>query len=145
MKKIPMFPSFSMMLLSLAQNVMSKEECYIKTNGCSVPGGLPFFYKTTFTPACVKHDVCYSCGQRFGWNRSGCDNTFKQDMYRLCEKQFSRLISWPTKYERCKFFADLYYKAVRTAGSLYWSNPSEDWCKNVCTEALGDPSKPLDV
>ena len=66
-------------------------------------------------------------------------------MYRLCEKQFSRLISWPTKYERCKFFADLYYKAVRTAGSLYWSNPSEGWCKNVCTEALGDPSKPLDV
>ena len=41
--------------------IMSKEECYIKTNGCSVPGGLPFFYKTTFTPACVKHDVCYSC------------------------------------------------------------------------------------
>ena len=61
MKKIPMFASFSMMLLSLAQNVMSKEECYIKTNGCSVPGGLPFLYKTTFTPACVKHDVCYSC------------------------------------------------------------------------------------
>ena len=61
MKKIPMFASFSMMLLSLAQNVMSKEECYIKTNGCSVPGGLPFFYKTTFTPACDKHDVCYSC------------------------------------------------------------------------------------
>ena len=84
-------------------------------------------------------------GQRFGWNRSGCDNTFKQDMYRLCEKQFSRLISWPTKYERCKFFADLYYKAVRTAGSLYWANPSEGWCKKICTEALGDPSKPLDV
>ena len=61
MKKIPMFASFSMMLLSLAQNVMSKEECYIKTNSCSVPGGLPFFYKTTFTPACDKHDVCYSC------------------------------------------------------------------------------------
>ena len=61
MKKIPMLASFSMMLLSLAQNVISKEECYIKTNGCSVPGGLPFFYKTTFTPACVKHDVCYSC------------------------------------------------------------------------------------
>ena len=61
MKKTPMLVSFSMMLLSLAQNVMSKEECYIKTNGCSVPGGLPFFYKTTFTPACDKHDVCYSC------------------------------------------------------------------------------------
>lgn len=61
MKKISMLAFFSMMLLSLAQNVMSKEECYIKTNGCSVPGGLPFFYKTTFTPACDKHDVCYSC------------------------------------------------------------------------------------
>lgn len=61
MKKISMLASFSMMLLSLAQNVMLKEECYIKTNGCSVPGGLPFFYKATFSPACDKHDVCYSC------------------------------------------------------------------------------------
>ena len=30
-------------------------------NGCSIPFGLPFFYKSQFTPACNKHDICYSC------------------------------------------------------------------------------------
>ena len=88
-------------------------------------------------------------GQRFGWNRSDCDKTFKQDMYMLCDKKYGRKKRWisllASKIKRCKFFADLYYKAVRTAGSLYWANPSEDWCKKICTEALGDPSKPLDV
>ena len=51
----------SMLLFSITLQVTSKERCPIKTNGCSVPGGLPFFYKKTFTPACEKHDVCYSC------------------------------------------------------------------------------------
>ena len=52
----------AMMLLSLAdQKVITNQECYIKTNGCSIPGDLPFFYKKPFTPACVSHDVCYSC------------------------------------------------------------------------------------
>ena len=35
--------------------------CYVEENGCSIPGDLPFFYKTTFRPACNKHDVCYYC------------------------------------------------------------------------------------
>ena len=35
--------------------------CYVKVNGCSIPGDLSFFYKTKFRLACDKHDVCYYC------------------------------------------------------------------------------------
>ena len=85
-------------------------------------------------------------GQNFGWNRSDCDETFKQDMYMLCDKKYGHKKRWisllASKIKRCKFFADLYYKSVRIFGRFYWSNPSENWCKN-CTKDLGDPFKPL--
>ena len=41
--------------------------CHRKTVGakvhafCSIPFDFPFIYKTKFTSACNKHDVCYSC------------------------------------------------------------------------------------
>ena len=31
------------------------------TNGCSIPFGLKYFYKKTFTASCVAHDICYAC------------------------------------------------------------------------------------
>ena len=40
------------------------QQCYTNEeliNGCSVPWGFDFPYKTMFTPACDYHDVCYSC------------------------------------------------------------------------------------
>ncbi|CAH3153867.1 unnamed protein product [Porites lobata] len=139
----------SMLLFSITLQVMSKERCPIKTNGCSVPGRLPFFYKKTFTPACDKHDVCYSCGQRFGWTQNQCDRRFERDMYRLCKKEHGSkkrwLFSFPSKYQRCKGFARLYYRAVRTFGKYYWSDPSERWCSEGCTRALGNPFKPLNI
>ena len=48
---------FLVMLMSVAID----SSCYMKTNGCTVPSRLPRFYKKDFTPACKKHDVCYSC------------------------------------------------------------------------------------
>ena len=39
----------------------NSSSCPVHINGCSIPCGLPFVYKTKFTPACNKHDVCYSC------------------------------------------------------------------------------------
>ena len=33
----------------------------VHINGCSIPCDFPFIYKTKFTSACNKHDVCYSC------------------------------------------------------------------------------------
>ena len=63
-------------------------------------------------------------GQNFGWNRSDCDKTFKQDMYMLCDKKYGRKKRWisllASKIKRCKFFADLYYKSVRIFGRFYW-------------------------
>ena len=50
-----------LLLLSLDLGVVSGSSCDTETNGCSIPGGLPFIYKKTFTPACNKHDICYSC------------------------------------------------------------------------------------
>lgn len=38
-----------------------REVCAEHSNGCSIPGDLPFFYKHTFTPACDRHDMCYNC------------------------------------------------------------------------------------
>ena len=61
-------------------------------------------------------------GQNFGWNRSDCDETFKQDMYMLCDKKYGRKKRWisllASKIKRCKFFADLYYKSVRIFGGF---------------------------
>ena len=61
MRKIEVNVFAVLLFLSLDPEVMSDSNCYIESNGCSVPGNLPFFYKKTFTPACVKHDVCYFC------------------------------------------------------------------------------------
>lgn len=38
-----------------------RDVCTDHSNGCSIPGNLPFFYKATFTPSCDRHDVCYRC------------------------------------------------------------------------------------
>ena len=69
-------------------------------------------------------------GQNFGWNRSDCDETFKQDMYMLCDKKYGRKKRWifllASKIKRCKFLADLYYKSVRIFCRFYWSNLSEN-------------------
>ena len=35
------------------------------SNGCSVPLGMDAPYKTSFTPACNKHDICYGCVSTF--------------------------------------------------------------------------------
>ena len=65
MRMVSILATTLLLILSMNQEVMSQSNCYIETNGCSVPFDLPFIYKKTLTPACVKHDVCYSC-VRFG-------------------------------------------------------------------------------
>lgn len=61
MRVVPFLSTALLWILSMNPEVTSQSNCYIKTNGCSVPLDLPFIYKNTFRPACVKHDVCYSC------------------------------------------------------------------------------------
>jgi len=140
----------------MSPEVTSQSDCYIKSNGCSVPFGLPFFYKKTFTPACVKHDVCYSCGEHYGWNQVQCDDAFKHDMEELCEKSkkgkrflFSSAVDLlkklAEKVKRCKIGAKTYYEAVRKAGHFYWEKNPPSWCRNPCTKQRGDPTKLLNV
>lgn len=113
------------MLLMLSLNPEVKAGC--KTNGCNVWNIVP--YKTLFTPACDKHDICYACGVDHGWNRKQCDMAFKHDMANLCDN--GSKIKW-----LCKLLvAGSYYKAVRLFGGKYWKDPSSSWCK-TCPKVL---------
>ena len=47
------------LLLILALKLEVEAGC--ETNGCSIPGNLPFPYKRYFIRACNKDDVCYAC------------------------------------------------------------------------------------
>lgn len=51
----------SLLMVSTAMLVMDAKACSITNDGCSIPLSLPFPYKKDFTPACIKHDVCYRC------------------------------------------------------------------------------------
>ncbi|CAH3129716.1 unnamed protein product [Porites lobata] len=127
-------------VLSLLVVLFSTTEvnsCYVKTNGCSIPGNLPFFYKRTFKPACDKHDVCYYCGRHYRWKRDQCDEAFKDDMKKVCGR-FRGPKNWA-----CKGFADVYYGAVRVGGALFFKSPTQSWCKNTCAKNRGDPNKTL--
>ena len=49
------------LLLVLLPAKVKAGECADHSNGCSIPLDLDFFYRDLFTPACVKHDICYGC------------------------------------------------------------------------------------
>ena len=49
------------LLVAVYDGVMSESSCFVMHNGCSVPFNVNVPYKSTFTPACKKHDVCYYC------------------------------------------------------------------------------------
>lgn len=133
-----------LLLLSMSWEVISAgSDCTIQTNGCSVPLGLKAPYQTILTPACVKHDVCYYCGELYRWNQEQCDKAFKRDMYKLCERNGKRWFIGDllTKEKRCKSLgADAYYTAVRIAGHLHWEKNSPPWCQKACAKDLGDPN-----
>ncbi|XP_005092852.1 uncharacterized protein LOC101852004 [Aplysia californica] len=59
-----------------------------EVNGCSIPFGLPFVYKQTFTPSCNRHDVCYQCGIAYDIPRSLCDTSFRDNMRGACEERY---------------------------------------------------------
>ncbi|CAC5400377.1 unnamed protein product [Mytilus coruscus] len=62
--KVSMRPLFVILIIiDLCSG--AHERCYqshdILANGCSVPILKKFLYKKTFTPACLRHDICYHC------------------------------------------------------------------------------------
>merc|ERR1711965_177814 len=100
------------------------QQCLSKCNGCSIPGNIPFPYKTFYKPACNKHDVCYSCGNKFGWTRNDCDVAFKADMIELCKIR-------QEKESQQKFWDDIknWIKSAwnKLVGALIVGGEIKDW------------------
>ncbi|CAH3129710.1 unnamed protein product [Porites lobata] len=117
--------------------------CYVKVNGCSIPGKLPFFYKRTFRNACNKHDVCYYCGRHYKWRRLQCDKAFQRDMKKVCSNKYRKGWLRKTRRRTCMTIADVYYRAVRIGGAFYFKNPTPSWCLPSCAKDRGNPTKSL--
>ncbi len=83
------------------------------TDGCSVPKAATWvfpdvgIFKSTFTPACVNHDHCYSS---LGSNYSECNGNFLSDMRSACNSTYT-VLSGPA-YLACLASASEYYSAV---------------------------------
>lgn len=92
------------------------EKPFIFFNGCSI--GFDF-YKETFFPACMKHDLCYHHEpSSTGLLRRDCDKKFKKEMLEICDSL--------SEYQSgCRVAAQLYYSTVRVAGNRSWE------CSNV--------------
>ncbi|GFS24629.1 conodipine-M alpha chain [Elysia marginata] len=65
-------------------------------DGCSIPFGLPFFYKTQFTKSCDRHDVCYHCGSAYNFTRPQCDHAFRQNTLATCKDQYLNATASPS-------------------------------------------------
>ena len=82
-------------------------------DGCSVPGAATWvfpdvgLFKSTFTPACVKHDHCFSS---LGSNYNECNGNFMADMRSACNSTYT-VLSGPV-YLACLDTASKYYAAV---------------------------------
>ena len=104
-----------------------------------------YFLKTFINEA--SHRFFYLQGQHWGWSQRDCDESFKKDMYKLCESKYGKkrlLGSLFNKVQLCKRTgADVYYAAVRAGGKFYYESVSPDWCKENCAKNYGDPSKSL--
>ncbi|XP_066916671.1 uncharacterized protein [Clytia hemisphaerica] len=117
----------------------AKKKCHVETNGCGsgIFTKIPYTYKKLLTPACHKHDVCYSCGKKYGWSQKPCDVRFKSDMYRLCRCKLTgwRVVLLPNCYKR----ALQMYSIVRLLGKNFYNNVASDWCKS-CVIPYGSPN-----
>nr|QNH72509.1 toxin candidate TRINITY_DN40582_c2_g2_i12 [Pachycerianthus maua] len=119
-----------------------KEQCKSleELDGCSAPfGQRSFFYRDIFTPACLRHDVCYRCGNHYKWTRDECDVAFRRDMRQLCEADSTKRSIF-TKLGRCHIAANVYYNGVKAFGNSSFEKNPKDWCKLDCSRRGGDPS-----
>ncbi len=72
-----------------------------------VPDGIPGLYN--FNSCCQDHDDCYAEQEL---SRLECDVEFRECMFAHCETR---------RLERCcRFFARVYYNAVRLGGALFY-------------------------
>nr|QNH72510.1 toxin candidate TRINITY_DN40582_c2_g2_i4 [Pachycerianthus maua] len=118
-----------------------KEQCESlkELDGCSAPfGQKSVFYRDIFTPACLRHDVCYRCGKLYKWTREDCDVAFRRDMSQLCEADSTKRSIF-TRKGQCQFAVNVYYNGVRAFGGPSFEYNPKEWCKLDCSRRGGDP------
>ncbi|XP_062606222.1 conodipine-P1-like [Saccostrea cucullata] len=98
--------------------------CTYNVNGCSIPGNLPFFYRSIFRPACTLHDQCYRCGSYplYLVSRENCDIRFHNNMLGICLGRGSVDMS------SCLTFARIYYLAARFGGTSRYRTLPDAHC-----------------
>nr|QNH72511.1 toxin candidate TRINITY_DN5546_c0_g1_i1 [Ceriantheomorphe brasiliensis] len=119
-----------------------KEQCESlkELDGCSAPfGDESYFYRGFFTPACLRHDICYRCARTYKWRRTDCDNAFQRDMEELCKSKQAIDLVPRSETSNCVSASHMYYYGVRAFGSLYHGVRAKDWCKLDCSHQGGDP------
>ncbi|XP_022294591.1 conodipine-P3-like [Crassostrea virginica] len=117
--------SYLVFLLAVTGSVYGGDICLDHApsgavDGCSVPL-LHFDYEAQFTPSCNKHDVCYDCGHRFGFDRSACDHLFLTHMLATCSGSKKRLIN-------CQHSAELFFSAVRVGAYFHYHETAPAYC-----------------
>nr|QNH72500.1 toxin candidate TRINITY_DN17227_c0_g1_i1 [Isarachnanthus nocturnus] len=129
------------------------EEALTPLDGCSLPvGEKSIFYRDMFTPACLRHDICYRCGVKFEWTRKECDEAFHRDMVKLCEVETTKRSRLPQQKRhknskrfllsaktKCEGAALTYYFGVRTFGGSSFLEEAKEWCNVECAKEGGDP------
>ncbi|KAK7113888.1 conodipine-P3-like [Littorina saxatilis] len=123
-------------LLCAAVVTVKGDVCATHANGCSIPFGWTFFYKTLFTTACNRHDVCYGCGATHGLSKASCDSAFLRDMDAACHAS-GRRRSIQQRSVCTTTAQDVYYAAVHYFGSSHFSGPghtasycSQSWVRS---------------
>lgn len=83
------------------------------------------FFAADFTPACNKHDLCYSDCYR---TKKECDREFYDDLVAVCRQTYSS--GWEAiPRELCEIAAWGYYQAVNQFGNRFWAAAQVKGCQ----------------
>lgn len=90
---------------------------------CTMSPENPNVCAPSFTPACVRHDMCYrTCNKA----KQVCDNNFRRDMVGICQGVSDRFCR-----AECMGNANLYFSVVNSAPSVFfYDNGQKEGC--VC-------------
>lgn len=131
---------FSLLILFSNKNwSQGQDTCTVvnNINGCSTPLRLPFPYKSLFTPACNRHDVCYRCGVSHGWKQEECDKGFKQRMYTLCQNMTSSSLKNKRSTDESSWGKDFFVKMYNGWKKATENSTNTEQAKRLWNEALG--------
>lgn len=99
-------------------------------NGCGGEGITKdlvpnYFLDANFTPACNKHDLCYSDCSR---TKKQCDDDFYDDLVDVCRKTYPGF--WDSVPRGlCESAAWGYYTSVNSFGNSFWADAQIEGCQ----------------